>query len=247
MAPFEYGVDGPKVIVVGVDGSETSLRAGAYAWGLARRGGARLFVVHVAPVASLSTLTPGGASALRETADEIAAEIRRELEAARRAHARALRVRRRAGRPVRRPRPRRRRGPRGRRDRRRVGAGGAPARRVRRGPARPDGTLAGDRGALTGPAGQRLKRPGGPSHGDCREHATTADSSTTTAVPPARLTADVASAASKGPRSTSGRTVSSRTAKPPIHANARTGRAADDSSRCISAVACTVAAIAHSA
>ncbi|MEO3827140.1 universal stress protein [Actinomadura sp. B10D3] len=82
MAPFEYGVDGPKVIVAGVDGSETSLRAGAYAWGLARRGGARLVVVHVAPVASLSTLTPGGASALRETADEIAAEIRRELEAA---------------------------------------------------------------------------------------------------------------------------------------------------------------------
>lgn len=33
MAPFEYGVDGPKVIVAGVDGSETSLRAGAYAWG----------------------------------------------------------------------------------------------------------------------------------------------------------------------------------------------------------------------
>jgi hypothetical protein len=32
MAPFEYGVDGPKVIVAGVDGSETSMRAGAYAW-----------------------------------------------------------------------------------------------------------------------------------------------------------------------------------------------------------------------
>lgn len=82
MAPFEYGVDGPKVIVAGVDGSETSMRAGAYAWGLARRGGARLVVVHVAPVASLGTLTPGGAAALRETADEIAAEIRRELETA---------------------------------------------------------------------------------------------------------------------------------------------------------------------
>ncbi|WP_433462936.1 universal stress protein [Spirillospora sp. CA-128828] len=82
MGPFEYGMDGPKVIVVGVDGSETALRAGAYAWGLARRGGARLVVVHVAPVASLTTLTPGGAAVMRETADEIAAEIRRELAAA---------------------------------------------------------------------------------------------------------------------------------------------------------------------
>ncbi|GGQ06044.1 universal stress protein [Actinomadura coerulea] len=82
MRPFEYGVDGPKVIVAGVDGSETSLRAGAYAWGLARRAGARLVVVHVAPVASMGTLTPGGAAALRETAEEVSAQIRRELEAA---------------------------------------------------------------------------------------------------------------------------------------------------------------------
>ncbi|MES9540458.1 universal stress protein [Spirillospora sp. NPDC049024] len=82
MKAFEYGVDGPKVIVAGVDGSETSLRAGAYAWGLARRGGARLVVVHVAHVASMGSLTPGGAAALRETADEISAQIQRELEAA---------------------------------------------------------------------------------------------------------------------------------------------------------------------
>ncbi|TDD76156.1 universal stress protein [Actinomadura rubrisoli] len=79
---FEYGVDGPKVIVVGVDGSDTSLRAGAYAWGLARRGGARLVLVHVAPAASLSTLTPGGAAVMREASDEVLAELRRELEQA---------------------------------------------------------------------------------------------------------------------------------------------------------------------
>jgi hypothetical protein len=44
---FELGTDGPKVILVGVDDSVTSLRAGAYAAGLARRQGARLVVVYV--------------------------------------------------------------------------------------------------------------------------------------------------------------------------------------------------------
>ncbi|MFD0689001.1 universal stress protein [Actinomadura fibrosa] len=79
---FEYGVDGPKVIVAGVDGSDTSMRAGAYAWGLARRGGARLVLVHVAPIAALSTLTPGGAAVMREAADEVIGELRTELERA---------------------------------------------------------------------------------------------------------------------------------------------------------------------
>ncbi|MFC4052194.1 universal stress protein [Actinomadura syzygii] len=79
---FEYGVDGPKVIVAGVDGSETSLRAGAYAWGLARRNGARLIAVHVASVSSLSALTPGGAAAMRDSADDVAADLRRNLEEA---------------------------------------------------------------------------------------------------------------------------------------------------------------------
>src|SRR5690349_22445207 len=34
---FELGTDGPKVILVGLDDSVTSMRAGAYAAGLARR------------------------------------------------------------------------------------------------------------------------------------------------------------------------------------------------------------------
>lgn len=34
---FERGTDGPKVILAGVDGSESSLRAAAYAAGPARR------------------------------------------------------------------------------------------------------------------------------------------------------------------------------------------------------------------
>jgi nucleotide-binding universal stress UspA family protein len=80
--PFEYGIDGPKVIVAGVDGSETSLRAGAYAWGLARRSEARLILVHVSPVAAMSTLTPGGAAVMREAGEEVAGELRAEVERA---------------------------------------------------------------------------------------------------------------------------------------------------------------------
>lgn len=44
---FELGTDGPRSILVGVDGSETSMRAGAYAGGLARRQNAHLYVVFV--------------------------------------------------------------------------------------------------------------------------------------------------------------------------------------------------------
>ena len=44
---FELGTDGPSAILVGVDGSETSLRAAAYAAGLARRQHTRLVVVYV--------------------------------------------------------------------------------------------------------------------------------------------------------------------------------------------------------
>jgi nucleotide-binding universal stress UspA family protein len=43
---FELGTDGPIALVVGVDGSPTSLRAGAYAVGLARRQHARLVIVY---------------------------------------------------------------------------------------------------------------------------------------------------------------------------------------------------------
>ncbi|MFV2178584.1 universal stress protein [Actinomadura sp. LOL_016] len=80
--PFEYGADGPRVIVTGVDGSDTSLRAAAYAWGLARRGGGRLVFVHVTQIASLSTLTPGGAAVMQEAAEEIVAELERDIRRA---------------------------------------------------------------------------------------------------------------------------------------------------------------------
>jgi len=58
---FELGTDGPSVILVGVDDSTTSIRAGWYAAGLARRQGARIVAVFVQPIASFGETGPGGA------------------------------------------------------------------------------------------------------------------------------------------------------------------------------------------
>ncbi len=81
---FELGTDGPKVILVGIDGSVTSMRAGAYAAGLARRQRARLVCVYVAQLSSLYGASAGagaGAIAAQDQAhDETAASLRREAE-----------------------------------------------------------------------------------------------------------------------------------------------------------------------
>ena len=76
---FELGTDGPRVLVVGVDGSITSLRAGAYAVGLARRQGAHLVIVYVARPGALVGMAPGAAALARETTDEIAEDLRRQV------------------------------------------------------------------------------------------------------------------------------------------------------------------------
>ncbi|MFF0109297.1 universal stress protein [Streptomyces hirsutus] len=76
---FERGTDGPRVIVVGVDGSDTSLRAAAYASGMARRQHALFAVVYVQPV-------PAAGAALgapvAETTDDIAEDLVRQVREA---------------------------------------------------------------------------------------------------------------------------------------------------------------------
>jgi nucleotide-binding universal stress UspA family protein len=83
MAGFEFGTDGPHSIVVGVDGSETSLRAAAYAAGLARRQRTKLVVVYArsAPGGLLSMVDLSGLAgrAAMETQEELAAQLEAEL------------------------------------------------------------------------------------------------------------------------------------------------------------------------
>jgi nucleotide-binding universal stress UspA family protein len=82
---FELGTDGPSAILVGVDGSTMSIRAGWYAAGLARRQRARIVVVHVSPLASFGSAGPGGAAlavAKEEAYKATAEELRRRSEVA---------------------------------------------------------------------------------------------------------------------------------------------------------------------
>jgi nucleotide-binding universal stress UspA family protein len=68
--------DGPRLVVVGIDGSDTSMRAGAYAVGLTRRQNARLVCLFVRTTSPLIAASPAAVSAMREATDSVAAELR---------------------------------------------------------------------------------------------------------------------------------------------------------------------------
>jgi nucleotide-binding universal stress UspA family protein len=73
---FELGTDGPSRILVGIDGTETSMRAGAYAAGLARRQGSHLIALYVASTSPLAAQLAATAAAMIQTQDEIARQLR---------------------------------------------------------------------------------------------------------------------------------------------------------------------------
>ena len=76
----EQSGDGPATILVAVDGSETSLRAAAYAAGMARRQHGRLVCLYVRTLPGLASIAPGGAAAVDETHDEVAQEIKATVQ-----------------------------------------------------------------------------------------------------------------------------------------------------------------------
>jgi nucleotide-binding universal stress UspA family protein len=80
---FELGTDGPIALVVGVDGSETSLRAAAYAAGLARRQRTKLVIVYARKQpATLMSFGDTTGIAVREVIaaqDEVERQLREAL------------------------------------------------------------------------------------------------------------------------------------------------------------------------
>ena len=72
---FEIGSDGPNVIVVGVDGSPTSLHAGAYAAGLARRQHSRIVAVYAISPSVLAGMAPSASAALEDSLVEDARDM----------------------------------------------------------------------------------------------------------------------------------------------------------------------------
>jgi len=77
---FEIGTDGPRMIVVGLDGSRTSWRAASYANGLARRQRSRVTVVYVASGGTLAMMTGDSAEVVAQAGEETAADLQVQVE-----------------------------------------------------------------------------------------------------------------------------------------------------------------------
>jgi nucleotide-binding universal stress UspA family protein len=77
---FELGTDGPSVILAGLDGSQSSLRAVAYASGLARRQGSLLAVAYIQPFGGSSA--PEAAVATADVGRKLADDLEQQLEEA---------------------------------------------------------------------------------------------------------------------------------------------------------------------
>lgn len=78
---FERGTDGPLVILAGVDGSPTAMRASAYAAGLARRQRSRLVLVFVAAPSLWAGMSPGPAAAAQEQLfEDVISDLRGQIQ-----------------------------------------------------------------------------------------------------------------------------------------------------------------------
>lgn len=73
---FELGTDGPSRILVGIDGTETSMRAAAYAAGLARRQGSLLIALYVATINPMAAQMAATTAVMIQTHDEIGRQLR---------------------------------------------------------------------------------------------------------------------------------------------------------------------------
>lgn len=73
---FELGSDGPLVIVAGIDGSDTSMRAAAYAFGMARRQGAKVVFAYIRP---LNVGAPALGAALAQLGRDMAEDLERQV------------------------------------------------------------------------------------------------------------------------------------------------------------------------
>ena len=73
---FELGTDGPSRILVGIDGSDSAMRAGAYAAGMARRQGSHLIALFVATTSPMAAQMAATAAAMIQTQDELGRQLR---------------------------------------------------------------------------------------------------------------------------------------------------------------------------